>query len=282
MFQNANFFIALAIFFGTASKLLHKKVMRGADTYAFALLTNALCAVIFFTLSYPTMSFPREPAAWGVLLLASVLWTTISVTVLISYKKADVSIRDPLSQSKTIIALILGLLILGEIPSIMKIFGTILIFLGITLLVYHPEKRFGHLTDAGVRWTFFTALLSGVEAIVDKAALTWFRFETYAFLVYVLPTIILCLFLRGRTRSVRKFIKDYWFSGILAIVFSSAAYYFTLNAFSLIEVTVAYPLLQLTTLLTVLGGIFILGERQHIRQKLFAAIIIIIASMMVK
>lgn len=114
MLETMLLFVALAIIAGTGSKLIHKYVLRETEPYAFALLTNIVSAVIFLILAFGNFSLPKEPMAWIVLGIASILWTIIAVSVLISYKATDVSIREPLSQSKTIIALVLGILFFGR------------------------------------------------------------------------------------------------------------------------------------------------------------------------
>lgn len=282
MLDNMLLFVALAIIAGTGSKLIHKYVLKETEPYAFALITNIVSAIIFFLLAMHNFSLPKEPMAWVVLGIASVLWTIIAVSTLISYKATDVSIREPLSQSKTIIALILGILFLREAVSAGRIIGTIVIFLGITLLVYHPERRFGRLSDKGVKWTFFAALLSAFVAIADKAALKWFNFETYGFLVYFIPTLILSMFISKRMHQVRHLLKTKWKAALTGIILSATTYYFTLRAFSLADVTIVYPLLQLTMLLTVIGGLVFMKEREHMWQKIIAVVIIIAGSIILK
>lgn len=280
--DNMLLFVALAIIAGTGYKLINKYVLKETEPYAFALITNIVSAVIFFLLALNTFSFPKEPMAWIVLGIASILWTIIAVSTLISYKATDVSIREPLSQSKTIIALILGILFLREAVSAGRIIGTIVIFLGITLLIYHPERRFGRLSDKGVKWTLFAALLSAFVAIADKAALKWFSLETYGFLVYFFPSIILLFFLSKRTHQVRHLLKTKWKSALAGIALALTAYYFTLKAFSVADVTIVYPLLQLTALLTVIGGLIFMNEREHMWQKIIAVVIIIAGSIILK
>ena len=275
-------FIILAILSGTATKLLNKYVVKSTEPYAFALITQLISSIIFFGLAFPKFILPNTLTAWLILALASILWSLIAVSVLISYKSAQVSIRDPLSQSKIIIALLFGTIFLGETTTINRIVGTIVIFLGICTLLFHPEKRFGRLSEPGVKWTFFSALLGATVAIVDKAALTYFNLETYAFLVYFLPLIILSLFLPEKIDQVKHLLRSKWKSSISAIVLSTVTYYLTLKSFSLADVTLVYPLLQLTTLLTVIGGIIFMKERDHLWQKIIAVVLVIAGSIILK
>lgn len=275
-------FIIFAIITGTATKLITKYVLRETEPYALAVITNIISAIIFLIMAIPKFVLPSESAAWLILSVSSILWTLVSISVLISYKVAEVSIREPLSQSKIIIASILGFYLLGETISFNRIFGTLIIFFGISMLIFHPEKRFGRLSEPGVKWTFFAALVSAAAAVADKAALRWFNLETYAFLVYFFPLLILILFLRNRQSHIIHLLKTRGISSVITVIFSSLTYYFTLKSFSLGEVTLVYPLLQFTTLLAVIGGIVFMGEKEHFWQKMIAVVLVVIGSVFIK
>ena len=275
-------FVALAVISSTATKLLNKYVIKETEPYAFAIVTNTLSTIIFFILALSVFKLPKEPIAWVIMGFAAVLWSLIAVFIFYSYKSAEVSIRDPLSQSKIVIALILGTVFLGETLTTARIIGTAVIFFGISTLVYHPERRFGRLSEPGVKWTFFTAFLGAVVAIVDKAALQYFNLETYGFMVYFFPAVILGLLLPKRIGHVKHLLKIRWKSAVAAIILSTAAYYFTLKSFSLADVTLVYPFLQLATLFTVLGGIVFMKEREHFWQKIIAVVLVVAGAIILK
>jgi hypothetical protein len=77
---------------------------------------------------------------------------------------------------------------------------------------------------------------------------------------------VLSLFLYKRTHHVGHLFRIRWPSVLMLTVLSAVTYYFVLKAFSLADVTLVYPLLQLTTLFTVLGGIIFMKEREHFWQ----------------
>ncbi len=282
MIQQVFLFIVGAIITGTATNLLNKYVLKETDPYAFSLLTQIIAAILFLPLALTHFSLPHEPRAWVVLAFASILWSLVSMTTFISYKKTDVSIRCPLSQSRLLLTFLLGIFFLGEALTSHRLLGTLTIFVGICILVYHPEKKFGGLTDPGVRWTFVAAILTALVVIVDKLSLRWFTPEVYGFMVYFFPMCILALFLPQRTHHVHNLFKIRGWSALLTIILSTVSYYFILRSFALADVTLVYPLLQLSTLLTVIGGIIILKEKKHLWQKVIAALIIICGSILLR
>ena len=72
------------------------------------------------------------------------------------------------------------------------------------------------------------------------------------------------------------------FMFVALAIMASAAYYFTLKSFSLADVTLVYPFLQLATLLTVIGGIVFMKERDHFWQKIIAVVFVIAGAIILK
>ena len=276
------FLISLSVLAYAAAKIIDRYVLKGVSPYAYALVVNTVSAILFLPVALTNIHFPVQDIAWTALIIASILWTMIAVSGLTAHTETEVSIQDPLSQSKALWALLLGIFVLKETASFFRIAGVVTIFLGISLLVWHPERKFGRVRDKGVRWTLGTAVLSALVAIADKKALGFFNPELYGFLVFLLPSFILFFFLPKRTGEVKYLFRNHWQATLIASILLFITYYARLRVFVVMDVSVAYPLLQLSTLLTVLGGIFILREREHLKQKIVAALIVVLGSIFLK
>ncbi len=274
-------FILFAILFSVSTKFLHKHVLEEADPYAYALLLNGISAIIFLPLMIVNFSLPSLSPVWLVVVVASIFWALTAVTSKMSIKGSDVSLRDPLNQSKLIWTFLLGVLFLKEIITTNRILGNLLVFIGVSLLLWHPERKLGRLRDYGVKWTLIGALFSSLALVSDKFALQYFKPEVYGFMVYLLPALILSLFLPKRIHHVSHLLRHRWKPAILAIALQTGTYYFTLRAFALADITFVYPLLQLSILLTVLGSIIFLKEREHLWQRIIATIIILAGTIIV-
>ena len=103
----------------------------------------------------------------------------------------------------------------------------------------------------------------------------------YGFLVFLIPGIILTFFLKGRVKHVRHLLETRKFTTFFAIILGSASYYFMLRAFKIADVTFVYPLIQLETILVVLGGIILLGEREHFWQKILAGVVVVAGALII-
>ena len=269
-------FIILAISLKIISNLLDRHILKNTSPYAFSWLTQIVSAVLLLPFAWAYFKIPQSEVEWIALLAGVLIWTFISISTYIAVKKTEISIKAPLSQSKIIWVFLFGLLIFRETITIQRALGTIILFIGVSLLLFHPEKRLGRLTDPGALWTLGNALLGAVAVIIDKFALGYFRPELYIFFIYLFPGIILTGFLPKIKGQVKHLWQNYGKISILAIVCSTIGYFFILKAYSVAEVTYVYPLLQLKTILVVIAGIAIMKEKEHKWQKIIAAIIAVI------
>lgn len=274
-------FIGLTIVFSTAVKILQRYVLKETEPYAYSLLTQIIATIVWIPVVLTHFTWPSSNAAWIVIAISGVLWAGLSLTNAMANKGTEVSIREPLSQSKLIWGMLLGLLLLGETMTLQRTIGTIIIFLGSSLLLWHPEKRFGRLSDPGVRLTLGVAVFGTIVASIDKFSQHWFKPEMYGFFVYFIPAIVLLAFLPGRTHHIRHLMKHRGKTAILAILLSICGYYFTLKAYSTADFTIVYPLIQLTTLFTVVGGIVLLKEDSHLWQRITATVIIVAGAILI-
>jgi len=255
--------------------------MTKAHPYAFSLMVQWVSVLFFLPLAIGNFKFPETITPWIVLAIAAVIWVIISLCSYTAHKKTEASIKKPLDQTKIIWALLFGAFILKEAATWNRIIGTILIFIGACFLLWHPEKKFGRLRDSGIKWTLLTAFLLAVVAIIDKYALTWFVPEVYGLMVFLIPGIILSFFLKGRIHHVRHLLKKRKFVTFSAIILGSASYYFMLRAFKIADITFVYPLIQLETIVVILGGIILLGEREHFWQKIIAGVIVVAGALII-
>jgi len=274
-------FVLIVIACGVIYKLLFKYVLKDTDPFALSLVNQFVCALLFLPLAIGKFVIPSDQMAWVILGVAALLWAMVTVANYTSFKYTDVSLRDPVGQSRVIWALFLGIFLLRENPSWLRIVGTLVIFVGVSMPLWDPNRKLGNLKDPGIRWTLGAAVLIAIVAVVDKIALGYFSPETYGFLVYLLPGFILLAFLPGRKKHVAHLIKTKWKPAILAIILTAITYYFTLRAYAIADITLVYPLLQLGTLVTVLGAIIFLRERKHMALRIAAAVVIVVGTILI-
>jgi len=180
--------------------------------------------------------------------------------------------------------LILAFFFLKETITPQKVFGITLVFFGITILVLPFKARSKQKNNLqnnptnitkGVLLTSVTAFFLSITYIVDKYATKFFNPEVYAFLVYFVPTLFLMPFALMNKKDISSLLKHK--RKVISSSFLGALYYYLLlNAFRLLDASIVIPTLELSSVISVIGGIIFLRERTRILQKLLATLLVII------
>ena len=210
------------------------------------------------------------------------MWTLATFSSASSYRTTDISVRAPLSQSRLLWTLLLGIVILGETISFYRTLGVLIIFAGVFLLVWHPERKFGSFRNVGVQLTLSYAFLTAITAVIDKAVLGYFLPEFYGLVAFLVPGLFLLALSIRRRGELRRLWAGHA-GRLVAIGFMTAiSYYGMLKAYQMFEVSFVYPFFQLSVVLTGLAGIVFLKEREHLWQKIAATLVVVAGSVVLK
>jgi uncharacterized membrane protein len=276
------FLLAMVSAIASASQnIFHRKIMMTENPYAYAFLENIFTGLLFVPAAILAWNLPREPVAWALAVCSSILWSLIAVIAMHTYKYTKVSLRAPISESRSLWLLIFSAIILGEFITMQKIFGVILIFIGLVYLNY-KKGSWGSFADRGVQLTLLVAIISALTAVVDKKATAYFSPGVYGMIVYLLPALFIGTYaVTKKGKDVQHIIetKQLW---LVAVVILGFVFYFCqLSALKLADASVVYPVLRMSSLFTVLGGIIFLNERQDIIKKIISTIIVIAGVLLV-
>ncbi|PIN74643.1 hypothetical protein COV18_07165 [Candidatus Woesearchaeota archaeon CG10_big_fil_rev_8_21_14_0_10_37_12] len=135
---------------------------------------------------------------------------------------------------------LLSIIILAETVTFEKTLGTLIVFAGVLILTYQHRQLFGRLSDKGVQLTLLASVLVAFVAIIDKLAMDYFTPGMFGFLVYLIPGLILLLFVRTRIRAAKKLITTKWLPVIGVIILGMTFYYFQLKALTCRNATRVY------------------------------------------
>lgn len=187
----------------------------------------------------------------------------------------ELSTLAPINSYKPIVAIVIGILYLNEIPSIQALFGIVLIIFGTYFIL---EKSF--CTKHNIRAIIYRVLaliLSASEAILIKK-LILLSDVTTAFALWVLTGLIFSsLFIIPNRKSLKIVSLKNQFLLILAVGFMQ---YSTNFVFARINVAYALALFQLSTLLSVILGAHLFHE-QNFKRKILASIIMVIGAIFI-
>jgi len=283
---NAGVFYALARVFSTSSEsVFNKKLISKLNPFTinlFVMLFVGVCvAPLLFLLNIPALN----KTFWIALFITIILNLIANILFIKSYL-SDLSIISPISAFKPAFTLIAAIFILKEIPSVLGIFGILLIVFGSYFIMYSkqdglslkPLKRL--LSDKGVQLNFLAMLTIPFSSSFDKMAINISGplIFTPFFILLSIPFSLLAIHLFVPKKIIKrdslvlfKSKKEYLFLGLSSV----GAYLFTALAFSKMFVAYASALFQLAVVIEIFFGYYIFKEK-GILQRLVAGTIMIL------
>jgi len=259
--------------------LLMRHVLKTEDTLGFTFLVHLISTILLIPLFAIEFALPSQPIAWLFAIASALIWLAAAYCGFLSYKTIDASTKSPITKIKLFFVLLLSVILLGESLTAEKVIGTALIFAGITLLTY-KGNGFARLGEKGIQLIFLAALLTAIAQIIDKYAINYFTSGTYGFLVYLFAALALIPFVAGKMREIKTMFFRQAVPIIAVTAFGAGAYYLILQAFKVAEASVIVPIIELSTLIIVFGGIVFLKEEKTV-EKIAAAIIAILGAVLI-
>ena len=280
----------------TFKQLLNRTILKDkGDSLAFAFFYQVIAAVsalplFVFGLKFPTIFFP-----YLVLIAIGVVDTLSSFLIMESLKCLEVSLGTVIYQLRIFWILIFSALILGESLNLEKIVGVCLIFGGISLAVFR-KRRVSWLKKImirvlgrkdpkgkGVLVCLLASFLTALEMIGVKHVLNQFSLAVVVFIPLSVSALLFLLLAPDLKKRVLVLIKGPQRNAVwLTCVLGTIALFLSLRVMSLTEVSRANPILQSFSILTILGGIVFLKERERIWQKILGGILAVIGVILVK
>ena len=179
----------------------------------------------------------------------------------------ELSTLAPINSYKPIVALIIGILMLGEIPGVNEILGMIFIILGTFILIgkkFTPAKAY--------LYRFLALIFSGTEAIFIKKVILLTDVPS-AFIYWSIAGLIFASVIAfGHPIKISKpNIKTQ-----LALIFMVGVMQYSTNyVFSKMNTAYALSLFQLSTIVSVFFGVNVFKESGLARKMTASAIMII-------
>src|SRR5690349_7264604 len=240
------------------------RTFRRATLMAGVIATIALVPEVII-LGRPTISL----AAIGLCVLSSLLETMYLVLLSIAYRRGELSAVYPIARgSAPLLAVAVGLVLLGERLSVAQLAGVGLLLVGITAVA---------VSQAGGRATL-PALLTGVAIAsytsVDRLGVRMTEPWFYGWLLFTLMAIELPLALavaKQLTSSTSREDVPSWRKSALIGGFMWAGYFLVLWALSLAPLAVVAPVRETAIVAVAAWGVWRMRERKSVALKLSGA-----------
>lgn len=244
-----------------------------ALTLAFNLISIIMAVLLFIlTGSYKKISLPTQTEAWVYLLIASFFYGIFERFRFFATKLLDASVYSIIGNLSVVVAFFLSLFLYKETLTLSKSAGFILIMLSLFLVV---ERKKSRISFKALFVGLTTSLVLGIGLGLDKKGAIFFSPETYNVLLWIVPFIVI-YFPYIKIKDIKIEFKKFSWKIVLLSFFNFASYYLGLKAFFLADATKVIPIIQLSTILTVIVGIFLLKERSNLFKKILAGMIAVL------
>jgi drug/metabolite transporter (DMT)-like permease len=258
---------------------------------------NAARPVFIVLVTYVLLSLAMLPILAGLLpvqlgtsfyinMLLCVLLAIVGNTLIVAaLRLTDLSILGPINAYKSIVSLLLGIFLLGEIPTILGLAGILLILVGSYFFIDRSsERRDKHTAmqlfkDRGVQFRLAALLFSATEAIfLKKALLLSSPLVTFVFWC-ILGAFIALVFgifmLKAGIRNDIVTFKQKTYTYLMLAVTTGLMQLSTLYAFGVMQVGYSLALFQTSALLSVVFGYKFFREQNVVRRLVGASIMVV-------
>ncbi len=237
-------------------------------------LVSIIMALMSFLItgSFKKISLPTQTEAWTYFLIASFFYGMFERIRFFATKVLEASIYSIINTSSAVVAFFLSLFLYKEALTLSKLIGFIFIILSIFLVL---ERKKSKVPLKAIFVGLTASLFLGIGWGLDKKGAIFFSPETYNILLWIIPFIVL-YFPYIKIRNIIIEFKKFSWKIILLSFFNVAGYFLSLKALFLADATKVIPITQSSTVIAVIGGIFLLNEKNDLSKKVIAGIMAVV------
>lgn len=233
--------------------------------------------------------FPSAPAQFYLFMaIAGLLDALAFLSILYALRHAPLSLVSPISAFNPVFTTFFAMVFLREVPHPLKFLGVVIIVLGTYLLNVSDIKQgiwkpfVNVFANRGVQLALFTNFLWGITPVFQKQAIFLTTPETPLYASFI-GTIFMTLFILPFTlkqlpkavKPTQKNLGSFLVLGIFIALSQYAAY----TAFSLTNVGYVSAVFKLSTLFTILLGVFFFKEKR-IAERLLGATVMVFGTLL--
>lgn len=210
-----------------------------------------------------------------VLLIMGILGALGNYFIIKALSMGELSSLAPINSYKPVIALIVGILLLNEVPGVIELLGIIFIIFG-TIILAKSRVFFSRASF----YRFLALVFSGTEAIFIKKIIILSDL-TSSFLYWALASFIFTFIFALASKHVLKIQKENVKFLLVLIILFTVMQYSTNYVFSKMNVAYALALFQLSTLVSIFLGINVFKEKELLKKVLASLIMLLGATIII-
>ena len=279
--------VLLRIVSNPVANVFQKRLTQGRhDPLAVNFVSYFLLSLFCIALSWRVDWASLPPEFWFYAVVAGVFGAVGNGFLVKALAKGELSILGPVNSYKSVVGMVVGIFLLGEVPSLMGLLGVAVIIFGSYFVFETMDEGFtwSLLKNQEIRYRIYAMVLTAIEAVFIKKVIihsdTLVSFMAWCWFGALFAFVQLLLSKADIQSECRK---ATWAdaAACLALVACIGTMQFTTNfVFSRIDVGYGLALFQLSTIVSVLLG-YRLYHEQGIAKKLVGSAIMIAGSVMV-
>ena len=277
--------VLVRVFANPVANVFQKQLTgRGNDPTAVNLATYLLlslgCIVPALGVDWSAMS----AGFWRNCALVGLFGGVGNAFLVKALQRGELSVLGPINSYKSVVGIIVGIIVLGEIPNLYGLLGVALIIGGSYFVLSTPGERFSWrlLGRKDIRWRIYAMVFTAVEAVFIKKVIL-LSSATVSFIVWcwfgALASLAVMLFFvspRELGWIKRRDIPDFLYVALCV----GLTQYATNFVFDRMDVGYALALFQLSTIVSVFLGYRVFHE-QGVCNKLIGSVIMIAGSVVI-
>ena len=275
-------FVAVRILASPVSNVFQKQlVQRSANPVFIIGATHALLTLGCLPLVF-VGSLPLDPRFWTNIVICAALAVSGNVLLVCALSSTGLSVLGPINAYKSVIGLVLGIFLIGEVPTLMGTAGVLLIVAGSYFVVdrdIHQPRRHAFaafFSERGIQFRFAALILSATEAVfLKKALLLSSPLTTFVFwsiLGLPVAAAAMALLRRRHLRNELVLLRHNWSTYLWLAIATGTMQVTTLLTFGKLQVGYSLALFQLSTLVSVFLG-YRYFQEGHIPKRLLGSAI---------
>lgn len=279
--------MALRILSNPVANVVQKQLTnRGHHPLLVNFLTYLLLSVACLSLIALMDKTTLPPTFWWYSILVGITGALGNAFLVKALQGGDLSVLGPINSYKSVIGMIVGIFLLGEIPGFWGVLGVVLIIYGSYFVLDTTEERFSWslLKKPAIQFRIWAMILTAIEAVFIKkvilASSATIAFASWCFFGALFSFLLLLLYRVQLSNEVKKIQPSDYRKYLWLVLCIGTMQYTTNYVFDHMPVGYALSLFQLSTLISVLLGYKIFAE-QDIRKKLLGAAIMILGSVII-
>ena len=283
--------VAARILANPISNVFQKQLAeRSAHPLFIVAATHGLLTALALPFLVRTPLATLGGAFWTNMVISAALAVVGNMMLVYALRSSDLSVLGPINAYKAVLGLMLGVVLIGEIPTVFGTLGVALIVAGSFFVIDRaPGQAHGSairqfVSEFGVQMRLGALVCSATEAVFLKRALLLSSplttFLLWAILGFPMAALAAGMLLRGGVTAETARLGREWRRYLWLTVSTGVMQLTTLLTFGALQVGYSLALFQLSTLVTVYLGHRYFRERD-IGRRLLGAVIMVAGAMLI-